>query len=123
MGRVSRIKIRRAVAAAAAVTLVLAGGAACSKDKNEWNGKGGDGGDKKAAVEVAVTPAEAATDVPVSAEIEVKATGGKVSEVTLSDAGGAAVTGAMRADGTSWVPASPLKYTTQYKAVVKAADD
>ncbi|GAA0951734.1 L,D-transpeptidase [Virgisporangium aurantiacum] len=119
----SRTQIRRAIAAAAAITVVLAGGAACSKDKNSWNGQGGDDGDKKAAVDLAVTPAEAATDVPVSAEIEVKATGGKVSEVTLADSTGAAVTGAMRADGTSWVPASPLKYTTQYKAVVKAADE
>jgi lipoprotein-anchoring transpeptidase ErfK/SrfK len=122
MGWVSRTQIMRAVASAATITLVLAGGAACSKDKNSWNGQG-DGGDKKAAVDLAVTPAEAATDVPVSAEIEVKATGGKVSEVTLADSTGAAVAGSMRADGTSWVPASPLKYTTQYKAVVKAADD
>ncbi len=110
------------VSAAAAVTLVLALGAACTNDKNSWNGNGDDG-EKPAAVELAVTPAEAATDVPVSAEVEVKATGGKVSEVTLADAAGGAVAGEMRADGTSWVPASPLKYTTQYKAVVKAADD
>ncbi len=116
----SRTRIR-AIAAAAGISLVLAGGAACTKDRNSWNGQG-DGGEKPAAVELAVTPAEAATDVPVSAEIEVKATGGKVSEVTLTDAAGAAVAGTMRADGTSWVPASPLKYTTQYKAVVKAAD-
>lgn len=115
--------MRRVFAAAGAVTLVLALGAACSKDKNSWNGQGGEDGDKPAAVELAVTPAEAATDVPVSAEIGVKATGGKVSGVTLTDAAGAAVAGEMRADGTSWVPASPLKYTTQYKAVVKAADD
>jgi lipoprotein-anchoring transpeptidase ErfK/SrfK len=124
MRAVAALPVRRGFAAAAAITLVLAGGAACSKDKNDWNGQGSKGdGDKKAAVELAVTPAEAATDVPVSAEIEVKATGGKVSEVTLADPTGAAVAGAMRADGTSWVPTSPLKYTTQYKAVVKAADD
>jgi lipoprotein-anchoring transpeptidase ErfK/SrfK len=116
---VSRIQ---KVSAAVTVTLVLALGAACSKDNNSWNGQG-DGGDKPAGVELAVTPAEAATDVAVSAEIEVKATGGKVSEVTLTDAAGAAVAGTMRADGTSWVPSSPLKYTTQYKAVVKGADD
>jgi hypothetical protein len=108
------------IAALLAAVLVGTGVAACTKDKSSWNGEGGD---KGGAVEMTVTPADGATDVAVSAEIGVKAPdGGQVTGVTLTDNTGAAVKGAMRADGTSWVPDSPLKYTTTYKAVVEAKD-
>ena len=111
----------RLIGALLATVLVVAGAAACSKDKSSWNGEGGKESDK--AVELTVTPAEGATDVPVSAEIGVKAPdGGQVTGVTLTDNAGGAVKGAMRADGTSWVPDSPLKYTTTYKAVVEGKD-
>jgi lipoprotein-anchoring transpeptidase ErfK/SrfK len=111
--------LSRTLAASCAVAVALAGAAACSKDKPSWNGEDGA---KEAGVELTVTPAEGATDVPVSAEIGVQAKGGTVTSVALTDASGAAVAGEMRADGTSWVPASPLKYTTGYKAVVEAKD-
>jgi lipoprotein-anchoring transpeptidase ErfK/SrfK len=113
---------RRAAGGLLAAVLVVGGAAACSKDKSDWQAPGAkdDGG---SAVAVEVTPADGATDVAVSAEIGVKApAGGQVTGVTLTDGGGAAVKGAMRADGTSWVPDSPLKYTTSYKAVVEAKD-
>jgi len=111
------------IAAVFATVLVLGGAAACSKDKTDWNGGGGKDGGDKAVVELTVTPADGATDIPVSAEIGVKAPeGGQVTGVTLTDNAGGAVKGAMRADGTSWVPDSPLKYTTSYKAVVEGKD-
>ncbi|MEV4415340.1 Ig-like domain-containing protein [Catellatospora sp. NPDC049609] len=70
---------------------------------------------------LAVTPAEAAKNQPVSTEIGTKVTGGTVQSVTLTDAAGAKVAGAMRADGSSWVPSKPLKYGKGYKATVVVA--
>lgn len=69
---------------------------------------------------LAVTPAEAAKNQPVSTEIGTQVSGGKVQSVTLTDAAGAVVAGAMRADGTSFVPAKPLKYGKKYSATVVA---
>jgi lipoprotein-anchoring transpeptidase ErfK/SrfK len=40
--------------------------------------------------------------------------------VTLVDATGAPVTGALRADGSSWLPDKQLSYGTQYTATIKA---
>ncbi|BCJ73422.1 hypothetical protein CS0771_29660 [Catellatospora sp. IY07-71] len=71
---------------------------------------------------LAVTPAEAAKNQPVSTEIGTKVTGGTVQTVTVTDSSGGKVTGAMRADGSSWVPNKPLKYGKAYKATVVVAD-
>ncbi len=43
--------------------------------------------------------------------------------VTLADASGAAVNGGLRSDGTTWIPATQLKYGTQYTATVTSAGD
>ncbi|GIF81123.1 L,D-transpeptidase [Catellatospora bangladeshensis] len=71
---------------------------------------------------LAVTPAEAAKNQPVSTEIGTKVTGGTVQTVTVTDSSGGKVAGAMRADGSSWVPSKPLKYGKAYKATVVVAD-
>jgi lipoprotein-anchoring transpeptidase ErfK/SrfK len=97
--------------AAALVALLGAGG--CSNDKETPPGKTEP---EKPSVELAVTPADKAADVPVSAEIAVRAAGGKVTEVALADAAGEPVDGEMRDDGSAWVPAEPLAYTTTYTA-------
>jgi lipoprotein-anchoring transpeptidase ErfK/SrfK len=69
---------------------------------------------------LAVTPADAAKNEPVSAEIGTKVSGGQVQSVTLTDAAGARVAGDMRTDGSSWVPSRPLKYGAKYTATVVA---
>jgi len=70
---------------------------------------------------VAVTPADRSRGLPVSTEIGLKITGGRLKDVTLTRAGGPAkVRGGLRADGTSWVPAAPLAYGTTYTATVTA---
>jgi lipoprotein-anchoring transpeptidase ErfK/SrfK len=71
-------------------------------------------------VALAVTPAPGTADLPVSAEIGTSVSGGKVTEVSLTDAAGHQVAGAMRDDGTSWIPAEPLQFATGYKATVTA---
>jgi lipoprotein-anchoring transpeptidase ErfK/SrfK len=75
-----------------------------------------------APVELTVTPAAGKKDVPVSAEIGVKVSGGKVTTVALKDAAGKAVSGALREDGSAWVPSKPLKTKQRYVASVTAED-
>ncbi|WBB82148.1 Ig-like domain-containing protein [Micromonospora sp. WMMD882] len=67
---------------------------------------------------VTVSPAEGAKNQPVSAEIGTADPGVKITEVTLTAANGDKVAGTPRADGSSWVPATPLKYGTKYTATV-----
>ena len=73
-------------------------------------------------VEIKVTPATGKKNVPVSAEIGVSVSGGEVKTVTLREAKGAAVAGEMRADGSAFVPAKPLKAKQAYVATVTATD-
>jgi lipoprotein-anchoring transpeptidase ErfK/SrfK len=83
----------------------------------------GDGGAPASAVELSVTPASGKKDVPISAEVGLKVTGGKVSSVTLRDAKGKPLAGELREDGSAWVPSKPLKNSSTYEATVVAAGD
>jgi lipoprotein-anchoring transpeptidase ErfK/SrfK len=71
-------------------------------------------------ITLAVTPANGAQKQPVSTEIGTAVAGGKITDVTLTVDGGGQVSGEMRTDGLSWVPASPLKYAKNYTAKVTA---
>jgi lipoprotein-anchoring transpeptidase ErfK/SrfK len=75
-----------------------------------------------AKVELAISPETGKKNVPVSAEIGVKLTGGTVKTVELRDSKGKTVSGAMREDGSAWVPAKTLKNSERYAATVVAAD-
>jgi lipoprotein-anchoring transpeptidase ErfK/SrfK len=57
-------------------------------------------------------PNDGATNVPTSVELALNGTG----TVTLSDAAGTRVPGGPRADGSTWVPATQLRYSTTYTA-------
>ncbi|MGC4768698.1 Ig-like domain-containing protein [Micromonospora sp. DT44] len=71
---------------------------------------------------LALSPADGTKNKPVSTEISAKLpSGGKVSAVTLTAAGGATVEGKLRADGSAWVPSAPLKWGTKYTATVTAS--
>ncbi|MEV6349009.1 Ig-like domain-containing protein [Actinoplanes sp. NPDC051851] len=72
------------------------------------------------AATLSITPAAGKKNVPISTEIGVKVSGGEVTTVTLTDAKGKPVAGAMREDGSSWVPAKPLKTEQTYAAKVTA---
>ncbi|MBB5869263.1 lipoprotein-anchoring transpeptidase ErfK/SrfK [Allocatelliglobosispora scoriae] len=67
-----------------------------------------------------ITPAAKAKQVPVSAEIAVRTTDGRVTALDVTDDKGVAVRGAMRADGSSWVPAKPLGYQRTYTVAATA---
>lgn len=76
-----------------------------------------------APVQLSVTPATGKKDLPVSTEIGVKVSGGKVTSVQLKGSDGKAVAGKLREDGSSWVPSKPLKTKLKYVATVTAAND
>jgi len=96
------------------IALVLSAGA-CSKA--EWNTPGETPDPPKVTIQ---SPADGATDVPASAELEFTTEGTKTVEVTMTDGGGSPVEGAMRDDGTSWIPGEQLEWGTQYSATIKA---
>jgi lipoprotein-anchoring transpeptidase ErfK/SrfK len=67
------------------------------------------------------SPKDGATDVPASAEITYAVEGASGAEVTLTDEAGRTVDGAMRPDGSSWLPANQLDFGTKYTVSVAAA--
>jgi len=72
-----------------------------------------------APLRLAITPANKAANQPASTEIGIRLSGGTVADVRLTGPGGP-VTGTMRDDGTSWVPARPLRFGATYTAAVTA---
>jgi lipoprotein-anchoring transpeptidase ErfK/SrfK len=76
-----------------------------------------------APLSLAITPGTGTGGLPISSEIGTKVTGGKVTEVNLVDAAGKRIDGALRDDGTSFVPAAPLAWSTGYTATVTATGD
>jgi lipoprotein-anchoring transpeptidase ErfK/SrfK len=69
-----------------------------------------------------VTPAANAKNLPISTEIGTKVSDGTVDAVALTEQGGGSVSGAMRGDGSSWIPDEPLKFGKTYTAQVTAKD-
>jgi lipoprotein-anchoring transpeptidase ErfK/SrfK len=73
----------------------------------------------------AIGPAAGTTGLPISTEVAVNLTGGTVTDISLTKAGTSdRVAGAMRDDGTSWVPDAPLAFNTAYdvSATAKSTD-
>jgi lipoprotein-anchoring transpeptidase ErfK/SrfK len=72
---------------------------------------------------LAVAPAPGAANQPVTTEVGTTVAGGKVTDVALVDKAGKRVAGELRADGSAWVPAAPLAFSTGYTATVTATGD
>src|SRR5262245_54399211 len=107
-----------AVVAAIGGLAFLAG---CGKPSNSWQAPGGPAAAAAAATPVSISaPADGATNVSTASEVVFSVADGTPAEVTLTDAAGAAIPGAMRPDGSAWVPATQLKYATMYTATVTA---
>jgi lipoprotein-anchoring transpeptidase ErfK/SrfK len=75
---------------------------------------------KNAGPAVVVNPATNTKNVPVSAEIGATVSGGKITDVSLTDDKGGKVPGAMLPDGSSWMPNKALGYKRAYTAQVTA---
>ncbi len=75
---------------------------------------------KAAPLSLAITPAVGTAKAPVSSEVGLQVANGAVTSVAVTDAAGKAVAGSFRDDGSSWIPAEPLAYSSAYTAVVTA---
>ncbi|WP_033665018.1 L,D-transpeptidase [Salinispora oceanensis] len=78
---------------------------------------------RPAPPELTVTPADQATDVPISAEVGTAVKGGTITAVRVTDDAGNEVKGEPREDGSTWVPSKPLKPKQTYTAEVTATGD
>ena len=114
--------IRRVCLPIAAGALAVTTVAACGSSAKFIEADGVDTATKESAAKLTVSPDPDDKDVPVSAEIGLEVDQGTVSEVTLVDGDGDTVDGDMRSDDSSWVPAEPLDYDTDYTASVTAVD-
>ncbi|GAA1646785.1 Ig-like domain-containing protein [Catellatospora bangladeshensis] len=126
--KLTRRRALTALGLAGAGVAGVTGLAACTGDKSPiWNG-GGDGGEKpqetppKASVTIS-GPAADAKNVPAGTEIVFAATEAQTTEVSLKDANGAEVKGAMHPDGAGWLPEKALAYGATYTATVTATGD
>ncbi|MFG2054622.1 Ig-like domain-containing protein [Micromonospora sp. NPDC048930] len=80
-------------------------------------------GKAASAPSLTVTPGDRTKDVPVSAEVGTKVSGGKITAVKLTDDKGQTVPAEPREDGSSWVPTRPLQNSRTYTAEVTATGD
>ncbi|MGN9767256.1 Ig-like domain-containing protein [Micromonospora sp. SD12] len=76
-----------------------------------------------AALELTVTPADRAREVPITAEVGTAVRNGKVTAVRITDDKGARVEAEPREDGSGWVPKAPLQPKRTYTAEVTATGD
>ena len=106
----------RKVLVTTAAVLTLLAPTACTGE-SRWQPPGETADPPKVEL---TAPANGATDVAAAAELVFTVTGTKDVTVALTDAAGTAVAGAMRPDGSSWVPEAPLQYGTAYTAKVTA---
>src|SRR4051794_2845203 len=110
--------LRLGAAVALSAVLILAG---CSSGST-WHGDGKGGTsakpDPNAPSATISFPANGASDVPASAEIAFTTRKAASSSVSVTDDEGKPVVGAMRPDGSSWLPSAQLAYGTKYTVKV-----
>ncbi|MEU9122875.1 Ig-like domain-containing protein [Streptomyces sp. NPDC048506] len=124
--RMRRTLAVTALFAAGALALSACGGDASAGGNDDGkNGQAGaDAAAKKDAsdAKITVSSKDGATDASIN-DTGVKVTGGKLTDVKLTVAdSGAAVAGAISADGQSWKPGVQLERGTKYKLVANAKD-
>jgi lipoprotein-anchoring transpeptidase ErfK/SrfK len=116
-GRGTGLKLT-ATGLALSVPLALGACSASPASKSATTAAKGRAAAGSAAPTVLVSPKVNATKVPISVEIGTTADNGVVSAVSLASASGQQVAGAMRRDGSSWVPSAPLAFGQHYTATV-----
>lgn len=108
--------MRRLAATLLVAVLALSGGTVAACEKGTGSNAPGQG---ERPPDLTITaPTDGAKDVPASTEIAFTSNGGATTEVTLADAGGTEVAGAMRPDGSAWLPGTQLEYATTYTATI-----
>ncbi len=126
-------KRHRSLAAAAAVlsgVLVLS---ACNDGDKDGSASGSPTPQSQAQVDeaaaqktskaqITISPKNGAQNASINNDAKVTVTEGKLTEVTMTSAEGAAVKGEIAADGLSWKPSEQLKRATVYKIAATATD-
>ncbi|MCS0604157.1 Ig-like domain-containing protein [Streptomyces sp. LP11] len=103
-----------------AVTACGGGGGSTSGAGDGKNGATQQG--EQSAAAVSITPERGAKGVDTSGALKVAVTKGRLTEVTVKDAKGAKVDGAISGAGTSWTPARHLAAATTYRVHAVAKD-
>ncbi len=75
------------------------------------------------AAKITITPKTGTTGAAVSGAVQVKATGGKLTKVTMTGvASGHTVSGTLSSDGTTWTPNGTLAHGIQFHISATATD-
>jgi lipoprotein-anchoring transpeptidase ErfK/SrfK len=95
--------------------------ASCTSDGGDGGSGGGSPMEKAvAAAKIAFTPQDGAKDVAPTEPVKVTVDGGEITEATVTNAEGKAVTGQIAADKKSWASGEVLGYAKTYTYTVKA---
>jgi len=128
---VSTTRRRQPVALAGtalALVLALVSGCAALTPATSAQGAGTSGGSGSstapvlAAAAIAVSPEDGTTKVRPDTPITVTASGGTLGQVTVTDADGVAVEGAVSPDQASWTSSGPLSLTSTYTVRASATN-
>ncbi|MGW3101616.1 L,D-transpeptidase [Streptomyces sp. NPDC001100] len=77
---------------------------------------------KQSQAVVTIAPKDGSKAVDTSGALKISAAKGKLTEVTVKDAGGAKVDGAITGGGATWTPATHLAASTKYTVHAVAKD-
>ncbi|MGW4673397.1 L,D-transpeptidase [Streptomyces sp. NPDC004324] len=117
---------RRALGACAALMVGALALTACGGNANaetdSKGGKNGSGSARTSTAKIAISAEDGSTSASINAT-GVKVSGGKLTDVKMTVSGsGAAVPGAIAADGGSWQPKAQLERGTKYRISATAKD-
>ncbi len=108
----------------AVVVMACLGLSACGPDANVTHVESNQAQKPTEPVTLAITPAPGTANAPISTEVGITIGHGTFGTVSLVRAGTTQpLAGAMRDDGTSWVPAAPLAFGATYQATVTATGE
>ncbi|MFF9090296.1 Ig-like domain-containing protein [Streptomyces sp. NPDC014991] len=110
------------IAGALVLSLAACGGGG---DSGSGNGKGegrGSGQGAQSTAAVSIAPRSGATGVDTSGALKVAVAKGRLTRVTVKDAKGGEIAGAITAGGASWTPSTHLAAATKYTVHAVAKD-
>ncbi|MEU9150961.1 Ig-like domain-containing protein [Streptomyces sp. NPDC048417] len=77
---------------------------------------------KSSQADITITPKDGSSNASINNSAAVTVSKGTLTGVTMTTADGAAVTGALSADKTTWKPSAQLERSTTYKVAAEAKD-
>ncbi|MFI6403237.1 Ig-like domain-containing protein [Streptomyces sp. NPDC050548] len=111
------------------LAVTACGGGGGGSDSGSGSGSGdskdkasGTATTKQSQAVVTIAPKDGSKSVDTSGALKISAAKGKLTEVTVKDAGGAKVDGAITGGGATWTPATHLAASTKYTVHAVAKD-